>query len=411
MDRQIVYPGSVPLDTDVLNIQRNVMVSIAALARAVLGDTGLVDGMGCVPGSGPYSVVVGPGSFTAPFMVDGTAFGSLAADPALVVRTALNVADTVLELGPPASASQVLCWLVQATIVEADAGPVALPYWNAANPSVPWSGPGNSGLAQSTQRQLRVLVSAKASRAEIFPVGTPPAADAGWFGLYAVTTFAGQTAVLPSNIAEVVGAPTMRFKLPVLPPGLTAMQTFTASGTWQAPPRVRWARVRVVGGGGGGGGGDGGYSGGGGGAGGYAESLLPVAPGQLYAIEVGAGGNPGVTGVTGVTGGETSFAGLVVASGGQGGASRNPDSRGGNPGQGAVGQLLLGGGFGGDGAVVAGIPAGNGGASAFGGGGRGRADPGAGPDVGLAAGSGGGGGYGGGATGGLAANGLVVIEY
>lgn len=148
-----------------------------------------------------------------------------------------------------------------------------------------------------------------------------------------------------------------------------------------------------------------------GGAGGYAESLLPVAPGQLYAIEVGAGGNPGVTGVTGVTGGETSFAGLVVASGGQGGASRNPDSRGGNPGQGAVGQLLLGGGFGGDGAVVAGIPAGNGGASAFGGGGRGRADPGAGPDVGLAAGSGGGGGYGGGATGGLAANGLVVIEY
>ena len=37
MDRNIVYPGSIPLDTDILYPNRNAMVGIAALTAATLG--------------------------------------------------------------------------------------------------------------------------------------------------------------------------------------------------------------------------------------------------------------------------------------------------------------------------------------------------------------------------------------
>ena len=38
MDRTLVYPGSIPLDTDILAVNRNAMIAIGCLARAVLGD-------------------------------------------------------------------------------------------------------------------------------------------------------------------------------------------------------------------------------------------------------------------------------------------------------------------------------------------------------------------------------------
>jgi hypothetical protein len=65
LDRQIVYPGAIPLDTDVLNIQRNVMVALGYLAQATLGSAVVVDGLACVPTQpASMSVVVGPGSIT-----------------------------------------------------------------------------------------------------------------------------------------------------------------------------------------------------------------------------------------------------------------------------------------------------------------------------------------------------------
>ena len=37
MDRNLVYPGSIPLDTDLLSINRNAMIALGYLAQAVLG--------------------------------------------------------------------------------------------------------------------------------------------------------------------------------------------------------------------------------------------------------------------------------------------------------------------------------------------------------------------------------------
>lgn len=69
MDRQIVFPGSIPLDTDVLSIQRNNMIALGYLAQATLGTSAQVDGLFCSP-TAPASltVTVGPAplSFSPP---------------------------------------------------------------------------------------------------------------------------------------------------------------------------------------------------------------------------------------------------------------------------------------------------------------------------------------------------------
>ena len=65
MDRQIVYPGAIPLDTDLLHLQRHAMIAIGALAQAILGTNPVADGLACTP-TVPASmqVVIGPGSLS-----------------------------------------------------------------------------------------------------------------------------------------------------------------------------------------------------------------------------------------------------------------------------------------------------------------------------------------------------------
>ena len=410
MDRQIVYPGSIPLDTDLLNIQRNSMLAVGALAQCALGTSQVADGLVCTPMPSGVGVVVGPGSLTAFVASDATPFGSLAADPTMTVKAGINTGSTQLQLAMVGDQSYVLCWLIQASFQEIDAGAVALPYWNAANPTVPFSGPGNSGAAQNTRRVMRVALSTK--RSDPVPLGSfvPPPPDPGWVGLYGVTTWSGRSGVSADDIRPLADAPFLPFRLPQLTPGFSRQETLSNNVTWQVPAGVRRMRVRLVGGGGGGGGGQLDFGGGGGGGGGYAEGIYPVLPGAQYAVVVGAGGQAAPPGVSGGAGGPSLFGDLVAATGGLGGGSSNPDSHGGGGGGGVAGTLLQLGGLGGDGPMIGSVPAGNGGTSAFGGGGRGAYLGGA-PANGQAAGSGAGGGYGADAWGGVGASGIVIVEY
>src|SRR5437773_93069 len=62
MDRILVYPGSIPLDTDILNINRNTMVALGSLTQAILGTNTIVDGLSCSPTS-PASLTVTVGAW------------------------------------------------------------------------------------------------------------------------------------------------------------------------------------------------------------------------------------------------------------------------------------------------------------------------------------------------------------
>ena len=318
LDRQIVYPGSIPLDTDILNIERSVMVAIGYLAQATLGTSIVADGLACGPTQpASMTVSVGPGSITQWSVVDTIGFGSLAADSTQpLVKIGVNLAPTNFLLAAPAGPGEAINYVIEASFLEEDTTPVILPYYNAASPGSPYSGPNNSGAPQNTQRLQRVQFQVKAGAPGVVGSQQTPSVDAGWAGLYVVTVNTGETSVLASNIVTLPTAPFLPWKLPQLSPGTSRMAVLTpaSQGSWIVPAGVSNVRVRIWGGGGAGGPGFGG-AGGGGAGGGYAESFCNVTPGQGIVVTIGNGGVG-----AGTNGGNSSFGDWVAATGGLAGS-------------------------------------------------------------------------------------------
>ena len=413
MDRQIVYPASIPLDTDFLTQNRSAMVALGSLAQAVLGTATIVDGLACQPTSpASLSVTVGAGSVSQFGPVDSLAYGSLAADTTdQIVKMGINLQPTTFTLSAPATPGESVIYLIEATFSETDATPVVLPYVNAANPAQPYSGPNNSGTAQNTQRIERVQLQLKAGTAANTGTEAAPAIDSGWSGLYLITVNNGQTAITAANIAVHPASPFVNFKLPTLTPGFSRRVAYAAATTFTVPLGVSLIRATVIGGGGGGGGTDGSYAAAGGGAGGFASGTFAVTPGSTVAITVGAGGAGSAAGASGGAGGTSSFGDFCSATGGSGGQFQSTQATpGGEGGQGSGGELAGYGGYGSDGQNGTTVIGGNGGQSLMGGGGR-AATSGSTALNGQAPGSGGGGVYNSSGGGGQGATGLVVLEY
>ncbi len=319
MDRQIVYPGSIPLDTDILTLERSTLVALGYLAQATLGTTVVADGLICAP-TLPASmmITVGPGSITQYGVVDTLAFGSLPADTTdPLLRMGINLASTSFTLTAPTTSGQAIDYLIEASLLESDANPIVLPYYNAANPGAPYNGPNNSGTAQNTQRLQRVQLQLKAGVPATAGTQAPPIIDTGWVGLYVISVVAGQTAINAGSIATLPTAPFIAWKLPSLSPGTHRLAEFTPAtqANWVVPASVTTVKLRIWGGGGSGGPGGGG-AGGGGAAGGFLEGYFAVTPGQSYFVTVGNGGVG-----SGTNGGVSSFGSLASAGGGQAGAS------------------------------------------------------------------------------------------
>jgi hypothetical protein len=320
MDRNLVYPGSIPLDSDLLSTNRNIMVAIGYLAQAVLGSQTLVDGLACNPTTpASLAVTIGPGSITQLNVVDALAFGSLPADSEPVVKMGINLAPTSFTVVSPSTSGTSVNYLIQAALQESDTNPVVLPYYNAANPAQPYTGPGNTGVAQNTARIQRVQLQMKAGAAA--PTGTQvtPPVDNGWSGLYVITITYGQTAITAANIVTVPTAPFSPFKLPNLRPGFASgVLPITSSGTFVVPSGVTTVEVELWGGGAGSFASSAPIPSGGGSGGGYARKRVSgLVPGQPIPVVVGSGGAAGSTGgAPAGAGGTSSFGTYVSATGG-----------------------------------------------------------------------------------------------
>lgn len=337
MDRNIVYPGSIPLDTDLLSINRNTMIGLGFLARAILGTNTVADGLHCEPTSpASMNVVVGAGSITQIGPVDLLAYGSIAADATdQIVKMGINITPTTFSLTPPSSVGQSINYLIEASFQEVDGTPIVLPSYNASNPAQSFSGPGNSGAAQNTVRTQSVQLQLKPGVPGNTGSQTTPVVDSGWVALYQITVSYGQTQVTAGNIGIVPTAPFLAWKLPALRPGFgSGVQTFVASGQFTVPAGVTQVEVEIWGAG------SGSYASvpltasGGGSGGGYAKKLVTgLTPGQTIPLTVGAGGLAGTTGgVAAGPGGTSTFGLFVSATGG----SLNPQATTSSPGNGAT---------------------------------------------------------------------------
>lgn len=216
MDRQIVYPGAIPLETDILNTNRNVLIALGFAMQAILGTSTVVDGLACTPTSpASMQVNVGNGSIYSLQNLDATAYSSLAADTTdNIVKQGISLATQTFNAPAPATAGQSVVYLIEAAYQDTDTGSVTLPYYNASNPSTAYSGPNNSGAAQNTVRKGAITVQIKAGVAATTGTQAAPAVDAGFVALYTVTVAYGQTSIVAGNIATASGAPIIGTKLP-----------------------------------------------------------------------------------------------------------------------------------------------------------------------------------------------------
>jgi hypothetical protein len=419
MDRIIVYPGSIPLDTDLLNTNRNAMIALGALMQVALGAAPVVEGLGVEPTSpASMNAQVAPGSITQTVPLDANPYGTLGSDTAdPSVKMGINIAPTFLTLAAPTVTGTSITYLVEAGFSEVDENPVALPYYNPANPSQPWIGPGGNGVAQATLRAERAAIQLKTGVAA--PTGTQvaPAVDPGWIGLATITVNYGDTQILSGAIDALPTVPRALFKLASLRPGFVAVQPFRSSGLFTVPNGVGVAKVTVIGGGGAGGQHVSLPSGGGGAGGRAIRFVSGLVPGSQIPVTVGAGGGALAPGDydQGGGGGTSSFGTFVSATGGQGGGGGTvlASCAGGPGGFGVGGDINDSGSYGTDGIMLTG-KGGDGGGP---GGGRGTSSLTPGIDgQGYGGGAGGGGssspgGTGTGAPGGNGASGLVIVEY
>ena len=225
MNRQIVYPGAIPADTDFLNMQRQIMVGLGYLVQVAVGTGGpyawgLVGTHTTVPS---MTINIGPGAISALSTVDASAFGSLASDSNPLMKLGLNEATTQFTLTAPTTSGQSINYLIEATFVETDGNSVVLPYYNASNPSSPYLGPSNTGVAQNTQRLQQCSLQMKAGTAAATGTQTTPAVDSGWIGLYVITVNYGQTSILTSGITAYTPSSFMTTNLSNLNLGLYAL--------------------------------------------------------------------------------------------------------------------------------------------------------------------------------------------
>ena len=209
MDRGIIYPGQVPLETDLLFAQKASMVGLAKLAAALLGTATFANGLTVVPNSpAALNVLVNPGEIYSLVNMDSTAYSSIAADTShQIVKQGISLDQVTLACAAPGTAGMSINYLIEAAFAEVDASPVVLPYYNASNPATAYSGPANAGTTQNTRRMGQVALVAKAGVAAATGSQTTPSADSGYVGLCVVTVAYGQTQITAGNISAVPGAP------------------------------------------------------------------------------------------------------------------------------------------------------------------------------------------------------------
>jgi len=210
LDRQIVYSGQVPQTTDLLNTNRQTMIGLAKLCSDLFGTSTVVSGLGCVPTTpASMSVTVNPGQIYQLANVDGTAYSALPADTthSLLKQGILMDAQSFI-LSAPATAGYSQNYLIQAAYLENDINNVVLPYYNSANPSQAFNGPGGSGNAQPTTRAGQVSLQLVAGTAATTGTQTTPAVTAGYVGLAIITVANGQSAITAANITAYPNAPT-----------------------------------------------------------------------------------------------------------------------------------------------------------------------------------------------------------
>lgn len=235
MDRQIIYSGQVPQTTDLLSTNKQTMIALAKLCSDLFGTASLVSGLACVPTSpASMSVNINPGQIYQLANVDGTAYSAIAADTThSILKQGILLDAQSFALTAPGTVGYSQNYLIQATYLDNDINNTVLPYYNSANPSQAFNGPGGNGTAQPTTRAGQVSLQLVAGTAATTGTQTTPAVTTGYVGIAVITVANGQSTITAGNISaypNLVNAPMGGF-LAAMGERFSGIQTVTASTT------------------------------------------------------------------------------------------------------------------------------------------------------------------------------------
>jgi hypothetical protein len=233
LDRSTVYFGQVPLETDQLKQSQNTMVGLAKFCAGVLGTSTVVNGFTVTPtGPATLNVLLTAGEIYQVENLEQSIWSSLPADAAHSILKQGILADTAtIGITPPGTIGFSQIFLIEVQYQDFDTGSLVLPYYNAANPSSPFSGPANAGTAQNTVRKGLAAYQVKAGIAAATGTQVAPTADAGWTGIFTVTVANGATSITSGNIAQSVNAPFIPVTLPGMPPSVQTNKWVYAADT------------------------------------------------------------------------------------------------------------------------------------------------------------------------------------
>ncbi|OAG73508.1 hypothetical protein A0J51_00976 [Gluconobacter japonicus] len=307
MDQQIIYPGAIQQDVDLLLAQKYGKLGLGRLIDLLYGTTTAAIGFAVTLSSTALSVTLGTGIVVTRGQLLPTALGGqgggIPADATEVMCQFLSEASVTLTFPGVGGA-----YTLYATCADIDTDLTLLPFYNVASPDQTQAGPDNSGNSLATRRSSGITLSLAQS--------APPAPENGAvIPLMTFTVPSGATNASGVTYSQI--ANTFWLTIPELQKGITAITpgrrlnrfVVTTSGTYQPSAGSTLWRVRGVGAGGSGGSAalnstQGNVSAGGAGsAGAYAEFDILVSDLPLGGIALTVGPGGGSTGNPGDFGG------------------------------------------------------------------------------------------------------------
>ncbi len=209
MDRQIVYIGQVPMDTDILDTNLDSYIGISKIAAGILGTSTQLNGLACTQTASPsMAVLVAAGEIYQLAAIDTSAYGSLPTNSTQILKQGINLTSTTTAtMTAPVTVGQSVNNLIQFQLTEVDGGSQVLPYYDSANPSQAFAGPNNDAQPNYTTRQDQVGVSVKLGTPAATGTQTTPTPDAGYVGGWVVTIAHGDTTIVNGAISLYPNAP------------------------------------------------------------------------------------------------------------------------------------------------------------------------------------------------------------
>jgi hypothetical protein len=209
MDRHINFIAQLFQDLDVLYTNLHPYIGISKLAAGLLGTSTQLNGLACTQTATPsMSVLIAPGEIYALEEIDTSDYGSLSTNTTQILKQGIQLnAITTPIFTAPSTSGDSQNFLIEFAFQEQDGGSKVLPYYNPANPPVPFQGPGGDGASQNTVRLDQVIYQIKAGTPATTGSQTTPTPDAGYVGGWVVTIAEGQTTIINADIAEYPSAP------------------------------------------------------------------------------------------------------------------------------------------------------------------------------------------------------------